>query len=353
MPSINDNLKMFGNYDWSRRGHEWSTEWASTPLLWQTELFPRLGFFLPAGSILEIAPGYGRITAHLLSYCEKLYGIDINQNCVDACNETFKGLNCEFHKNDGLLFDMIPDNSIDFCFSWDSLVHVDDNVIRSYLVEIKRVLKDGGYAFLHHSNLAEYVSPAENVLVENLGWRSSGVSGDLVADEARRIGMRAVSTEKFVWSSNSFTDCISVLCNRSDDVGRSVLYNPFIKDHAQYVRALSSFYNTGSQGCSGVLPSSFASVFSHLASASCFRKLVIAGDKKRAFEISDMLKKVYGVDDDRMECQSEICDDFDAEKYYYIFCDPTNAAKSAEKADGAALRERFNYTVLTDFPNRL
>jgi hypothetical protein len=48
---------------------------------------------------------------------------------------------------------MIENGSIDFAFSFDSLVHAESDVMSSYAHELARVLKPGGVAFLHHSNL--------------------------------------------------------------------------------------------------------------------------------------------------------------------------------------------------------
>ena len=48
---------------------------------------------------------------------------------------------------------MVDDESIDFAFSADSLVHADLDVIAAYLSELARTLRPNGVGFIHHSNL--------------------------------------------------------------------------------------------------------------------------------------------------------------------------------------------------------
>ena len=53
---------------------------------------------------------------------------------------------------------MVPDKSVDFAFSFDSLVHVEAEVIKAYLVELSRVMAPQGMGFLHHSNLGTHLA---------------------------------------------------------------------------------------------------------------------------------------------------------------------------------------------------
>src|SRR5437899_8768206 len=64
----------------------------------------------------------------------------------------------EFHVNVGKSLDIISDESIDFAFSFDSLVHADGEVIGTYLRQLARKLKPRGAGFIHHSNAGDYRS---------------------------------------------------------------------------------------------------------------------------------------------------------------------------------------------------
>jgi hypothetical protein len=51
---------------------------------------------------------------------------------------------------------MIPDQWIDFAFSFDSLVHVEADFIESYLQQLACKLTKEGVGFIHHYNLGQY-----------------------------------------------------------------------------------------------------------------------------------------------------------------------------------------------------
>lgn len=135
-------------------GEKWSAGWGDSRFQWYATLLPRIHGFLPAGTILEIACGRGRWSQYLKDACDRLILMDISQNCVDYCRERFAGeSHVEYFVGSGSDL-AVADASVDFVFSFDSLVHADINVMEGYLREIDRVLKPGGGAFLHHSNLA-------------------------------------------------------------------------------------------------------------------------------------------------------------------------------------------------------
>lgn len=53
--------------------------------------------------------------------------------------------------NDGENLPMFIDGTQDLVFSFDSFIHMHENVIDKYLSEIYRVLKPGGRGWIHHS----------------------------------------------------------------------------------------------------------------------------------------------------------------------------------------------------------
>ena len=59
---IKDNSEFWAAYDWAEGGTEWSQAWGATRLLFHGSLYPRIAAFVPTGHLLEIAPGFGRIT---------------------------------------------------------------------------------------------------------------------------------------------------------------------------------------------------------------------------------------------------------------------------------------------------
>jgi cyclopropane fatty-acyl-phospholipid synthase-like methyltransferase len=104
--------------------------------------------------VLEIAPGFGRWTKFLIPNCKSLTGIDLSQECVDACNRIFSSAaKASFVKNDGFSLEGASEK-LDFVFSFDSLVHVELDALDGYIKQIMQKLNSAGVAFLHHSNFA-------------------------------------------------------------------------------------------------------------------------------------------------------------------------------------------------------
>ena len=160
MPSIDANRNSWDKA-WGHDGDEWSQSWGSTESMWRGSIMPRIGRFLPAHSVLEIAPGRGRISEYLLPQCQQYVGVDLAAACVEACKTRFADVaHARFATTDGLTLTGVDDASVDFAFTWDSLVHADAEVLRSYLSELARVLRPGGAAFVHHSNLLAFVDEA-------------------------------------------------------------------------------------------------------------------------------------------------------------------------------------------------
>src|SRR5512141_1122144 len=110
MPTVEENARIWSEYNWEAKGDEWSTQWGGSDSMWYASLLPRLRFFLPAAHILEIAPGHGRFTQYLLPHCRRYSGVDLVERCVRACRERFADQSkAAFFQNDGFSLDMIPD----------------------------------------------------------------------------------------------------------------------------------------------------------------------------------------------------------------------------------------------------
>ena len=212
MPSVERNLDYWSNYSWSEGGDEWSVGWGSTETMWAWTLMPRVASFLPAEHILEIAPGYGRVTQYLVPATKRLTLVDIADRCIDACRERFAAHDhIDYHVNDGRSLDMVDDSSIDFAFSWDSMIHVEEDVIEAYLAQLARKLVPGGVGMLHHSNLDAYRDRTTGELsIDNEHWRASSVSAEKFRKLCRSVGLRCTVQELIPWGGPDFIDCLSV-----------------------------------------------------------------------------------------------------------------------------------------------
>jgi SAM-dependent methyltransferase len=164
---------------------------------------------------LEIACGHGRQSEYLRRHSRELHLVDVNASVIDACRERFgeqmDGCRFHFHITDGNHLRMIADDSITFVSSWDSMVHFDKTVMRDYVIEIARVLKPGGTAFLHHSNIG--ASRPNSDWSENHGTRGD-MSAAAFQDYAREAGLvlsfQRLSGTKDGWGLDDL-DCLSVV----------------------------------------------------------------------------------------------------------------------------------------------
>jgi len=135
---------------WSNSGHEWSGPFGNTENLWNKEIFDHIKEFR-GKKILEIAPGFGRITQFLSILASELIVIDLNPLCIQKTKEKMGRHVLAYLVNDGKSLTGVRNNSQDLVFSFDSFVHMHSNVTEEYVKEIYRVLKPGGHGFIHHS----------------------------------------------------------------------------------------------------------------------------------------------------------------------------------------------------------
>jgi len=231
MPTISHNRSMWNDvYDWPAAGEEWSVTWGGSGEQWYRALLPRIIRFLPVSTILEIGPGYGRWTHYLQSRCDRMTLVDVTPNCIAACRERFANLgHIDYHVNDGQSLEMVPDHSIDFVFSFDSLVHAEEDAVAAYLEQIAAKLTPNGVGVIHHSNLGQYRSLRllagciPDSLVQRRTrsdrWlalpftegRAPSVSADSVLRVCARSGLSCIGQEQIAWRYPGFLlDCITV-----------------------------------------------------------------------------------------------------------------------------------------------
>ena len=245
MPAIDKNLAMWSDPEnWPEHGEGWSQTWGSSESMWHGSILPRIAPFLPAAHIVEIACGHGRVTRFLHAHCEHFVGVDLSPTCVEHCRQRFADVaHAEFHETDGSSIDRVTDSSIDFAFSWDSLVHADAKALGGYLIALARKLRPGGAAFLHHSNLGAYVDESGQPTVENPHWRDSGVSASLVRDLASGHGLVCRSQELVQWGAPIYNDCFSLL--RRPLPGSAAPADPRVSEHPDMAAEMNHFRRLG------------------------------------------------------------------------------------------------------------
>ncbi len=151
--------------------------------------------------------------------------------------------------NDGLTFPMVDSGSIDFAFSFDSLVHVESDVMASYVSELARVLKPGGFAFLHHSNLdgVRHRSALDKLRGRISGlpfqehWRAPSMSAEKMRTYVEGAGMTCAQQELVPWGSGwpLMIDCMSTIVNIPGNQCH-VVRNPRFMEEAATIKRISS-----------------------------------------------------------------------------------------------------------------
>ena len=266
MPTLRENKELWErNYDWAQQGEEWSAPWGGSASQWRATLRPRINEFMPCHSVLEIAPGFGRWTQYLKELCDQLLVLDMSARCIEGCRERFRGSShIRYAVNDGLSLEAVEDRSIDFVFSFDSLVHAEAKVLENYLSQLERKLTRHGVGFIHHSNAARYRTyfslaarlPRGRRFLTERGFlindcaRALDMSAELFEEYCGRAGLRCIGQEIINWHGGALIDCISLftLPGSKWDRPNQVVENRSFVAEAAIAKRLSPLYAASTPG---------------------------------------------------------------------------------------------------------
>jgi FkbM family methyltransferase len=191
---------------WVMDGHEWSKSFGTTENLWNKYIFDSIKEFR-GKKILEIAPGFGRMTQFLSILANELIVVDLNPLCIEKTKQKLGNHVLAYFINDGKSLLKIRNNSQDLVFSYDSFVHMHANVTEEYIKEIYRVLKPGGCGYIHHS----WIYGGTENSVNNIAGRAN-MSPEQFKQLVELYGMEIISQNAIsfesvgLWNGN---DCIS------------------------------------------------------------------------------------------------------------------------------------------------
>jgi len=248
MPTISENLDAFATpRGWVDEGENWSTAWGGSHPQWYSTVLPRIAPYLPCKHLLEIAPGFGRFARFLLPMCEQYTGIDLSQIAIDGCRKRFVGAaHAQFEVCDGTSLPGVADGSVDFAFTFDSLVHVEQDVIDGYAAELFRVLRPGAYGMIHHSNLADVIAGSGGSSIENPHWRASSVGASSARASFVASGIAVVAQELVSWGHSHPTDTISLIHKpvavEPDSIETRVIENGMINAEMQVAKQLGELF---------------------------------------------------------------------------------------------------------------
>lgn len=260
--TIEENYEFWNHsYDWSRyQGDEWSARWGGPDVQWYWSILPRIRHHLPAAAILEIGCGQGRWTQFLRLHCEELVAMDISERCVHACKEKLGTEGIVYRVGDGQSLDFVEDESLDFVFSFESLIHTEIDVLGRYLAELAKKLKPQGVGFLHHSNLGEYrgyykmtdrvpkrwrKSLKKRGMLDYDEWRARTVTAAKFAAAVEKAGLHNHCQELVPWGGRRLIDCFSSFGRAPAENGNQVFENHGFIRRAYHIQRLSRLYGEG------------------------------------------------------------------------------------------------------------
>ena len=238
MPSVDENIVTWDNYDWHNRGHEWSTPWGNTDRQWEITVHPRIRRALARyPRALEIGPGMGRWTTRLLPDVHHLDVVDVSAKALNGLkiltlSKLLPEIRDKVDVHLGSGSDLpVKDDSIDFVFSFDSLVHADVDVLNAYLMESARVLHETrGLGFIHHANQA--------------GPRHcrGTATADSVLQGCQKAGLHCYSQELTPWvhEQDGLMDCFTYFGKAPGDLYQRVVTD--VLAEANYAKKLAALY---------------------------------------------------------------------------------------------------------------
>jgi ubiquinone/menaquinone biosynthesis C-methylase UbiE len=103
--------------------------------------------------VLDIASGSGYGSRELAAAARSVIGVDISQEAVDYAKEHFPADNLEYRVGSGTSIPL-DDDSVDVVITFETIEHIDD--YRTFVAEIRRVLRPGGVAVVSTPNDLEY-----------------------------------------------------------------------------------------------------------------------------------------------------------------------------------------------------
>lgn len=159
MPSIKWNSDVWGrDYTWPQHGDEWSdmANFCNIPYdMWKDSVAREFFFhIINTSNVLEIGCGHGRWSSLIAPKVPQghLDVVDLNKSCIEFCKEKLAQYsNINYWQNDGKNLNFIADSSIDFIWSFDTFVHIEEPEVKMYAKELYRTMKRQAMGIIHHS----------------------------------------------------------------------------------------------------------------------------------------------------------------------------------------------------------
>jgi SAM-dependent methyltransferase len=167
-------------------------------------------FIKPDMTVLEVGPGGGKWSVRIAPKVKRLIVLDVAEEMLRRTKlrcEAQGISNIDFVLANGRDFQSIPDESIDFFFSYDVFVHIALEDTWPYTQEIARILKPGGQGACHYA--INSVPEAWNRIEQNNSWYRFGkhtlgqyyyFSPEALVRMYERCGLRVAGQHQEGWN---------------------------------------------------------------------------------------------------------------------------------------------------------
>ena len=115
---------------------------------------------------VELGPGGGRWTRYLLGF-KRLYVVDYYPELLEELKKNFNKPNMEFIKNNGTDFPGVMEHSIDYLFSFGMIVHLEMDLIETYLKNMRSILKPGANVIIQYSDKTKIMAQRIKIFSDN------------------------------------------------------------------------------------------------------------------------------------------------------------------------------------------
>lgn len=103
--------------------------------------------------VLDIASGSGYGSSVLGSSAKHVHGVDIDEDAIKYATKNYASKSVSFTLGDGRKIPL-EDNAVDVVVSFETIEHIED--YKTFMAEVKRVLKDDGLFILSTPNDVEF-----------------------------------------------------------------------------------------------------------------------------------------------------------------------------------------------------
>lgn len=146
-------------------GLEWGNPDTCPPLTYVRDQF-LLPYLTPDATVVEIGPGGGRWSRYMLGV-KQVYAVDFHQELLNELQSNIRSRNLTVVKNNGSDFPGVPNESVDFLFSFGAFVHLDVEIIDHYLGNIRALLKPASNVVIHYSDKTKPLAQKNRGFSEN------------------------------------------------------------------------------------------------------------------------------------------------------------------------------------------